>query len=185
MPSVDQTLNVELEKYKAATKKRLKGFANRQATYNNILNYYGQRMRSEEWGRPSPMTLQELSMMRGVLKLFKKEFEDKEIFQFVHDCVHHWKKLRDMESVTLKGKPWTLDPRPNLRDIFVCHKAHFANLLEIRRTTRQKSSGLVNPDVQRGSLDIPKQEPIRKRGRTQWRPSQTDIDNEYERLEND
>jgi hypothetical protein len=185
MSSVTETVNAELKLYQEASKKRLKRYPLGTATYNKILNYYGQRMRVEDWGRPGPSSQQELSMVRGVIKLLKKEFEDKEIFQFMYDCVHHWKQLRDMESVTLKGKSWILDPRPNLRDIFVCHKAHFANLLEIRRTTRQKSSGLVTPDIQRGSLDIPKQELIRRRGRTQWRPSQTDIDNEYEGLEDE
>lgn len=173
--------------YHKANERRLANFHTRKASVGNLQAFFRHRMEAEDFGLPGPSTQQEEQMIRGMLKLYKRNgTEDHEVFAFVRDLVHYWSELRGMETVTLKGKLWTLNVRPTLRDIAICRESLSANLLGVKN--KQAMGALAEkqhkeiPD-QGNSFDIP-ESVRRKKKRKPVAPTQADIDAEYERLTN-
>jgi hypothetical protein len=172
--------------YEAANKRRLNTFHTRKASVGNIRAYFSQRMMAEDQGMPGPSTKQDDQMLRGMLTMFRRNgIEDHEVFAFVRDLVHYWSELRGMETITLKGKQWVLNVRPSLRDITICRESLMSNLLTVKNSKARERVAIERheePD-QGDSFDAP--EPVRRKKKKPLRPTQADIDAEYERLQDE
>lgn len=171
------------EAKKRRSTKRVLGPLNR----SRLISHFNERMRLEDYGEPSPLTKEDYNMINGVVKLFNvNDVDPKEVFDFVGDLVHYWNKLRNMETVTLKGKNWVLNVRPSLRDIVICRESLLANLNTVKSTEAKETAAIekhISTVNQSDSLDIP--EPIKPKKKKSFRPTQAEIDAAYERLQDE
>lgn len=173
--------------YHKANARRLATFHNRKPSVGNITAYFTQRMMFEGQGAPGPSTKQDEQMLRGMLGLYRRnDVEDQEVFAFIRDLVHYWNELRGMDTVTLKGKQWVLNVRPSLKDIVVCRESLWSNLILVKSNKARERVAVERheePKDQDDSLDT--LEPIRRKKKKPLKPTQSDIDAEYERLQDD
>ena len=149
----------------------------RPLTAQGLLTYFNVKFQEADLGEPPMVSKKDTQMLRGFLRLLKNnEKDDDWTRSLVSDMIEHWDDLRRLEFTTLKGKPWTLAPRPNITDFLICHKSMVANVEFLREESLKEQVAVTTTKVSaKGEGPAPATRPTRK---TKFDPTEFDAEME-------
>ena len=109
-------------------------------TPQGVISFFKSTLEREGFGYPQLITEKEHMMLKGVIKLIKKNNHDDEyIYSLIKYIISNWGELKRMEFTTMKGKPWIVGDRPTLKDILICRESMLANI-DILKNKEQEIS---------------------------------------------
>lgn len=113
----------------AAKEKYLAKQFSRPISVTGLLQFMNEQVRLNGYGPMAPITKKNKHKLTGFIKFLRNNsFTDKEIYEFVKECIERWDDLMSIEIHTDNRKKYTLDSVPNIIDIVHCKSQIFNEL---------------------------------------------------------
>jgi len=100
----------------------------RPLTKTGIVRVFNNVFIREDWGYPAVLTKEQNRMLSGFIKILLKSMADKQVYKYIEQYVVGYSTLKNVVVTTLKGKPYTLGSRPQLKDLLYCRESIFSIL---------------------------------------------------------
>jgi len=98
----------------------------RPVSVSGLLHFMNEQLRVNNYGPLAPITKKNKHKITGFIKFLRNNsFSDKEIYEFIKECIEKWNDLASIDIYTDNRKKYTLDSVPNIVDIIHCKSQIF------------------------------------------------------------
>ena len=122
---IKKALEQAKQKTAASKARYLAKITSRPATPTGILQFM-----AENDCRPL-INKKDKFKINGLIKFFRNNsLEDKEIYDFIKNCIGNWNSLQNIKIFTDNHKKYNLDSKPNIVDIIHCKAQLYGHFQE-------------------------------------------------------